>query len=270
MGVSVSDVKINNCEIKYNNETGSNSSFGILNSSNITVSNSLFERTSHLTTLNLKPKTSCYFYNNTFKDCFIPINCSLLTNEKIIFENNNFNNEIDIAYNGVIDLIALTNPTSSKNTLIVKNNTFTCLPSTNISTWIVNRLTSTIEKLIIENNIFKYGTKAISSSYSCIIKDNNIIATSNFAVQLAGNTTNVFVIDNNIFEEISYANNNGGIIYNITNNNIVLQNNLLFKNCLIPSDQQEKTYTPNRFLMTATPTGASLDENNNILDNEIS
>ena len=266
-GSSVSKVKVNNCNILNNNENGSNSSFGILNSSDIQISNSIFSRNNQLVTLNIKPATSVSFYNNKITNGFVPINCSLLTNQQIIFENNEFYNDIDIAYNAVIDLISLTNPTSSKNILLVKNNVFKTTPSTNISAWISDRATSTVEKLIVEDNIFKYGKKVITTGYGCIIKNNNIIASANFAIQLAGDSTNVFIIDGNIFEEISYDTNNGGIIYNITNNNIVLQNNLLFKNCLIPSDQQEKTYSPNRFLITANPTGSSLDENNNILDN---
>ena len=199
---------------------------------------------------------------------YLSMNNTNLSNSTIVFENNYFYRNIDLPYNSTIQTLNSTN-TTGNNILIIKNNNFINTPSVSSSCVRVD-IGSSFKKVFIENNLFKHSTRAIYVATNSIIKNNNIVATSNFSIVLLTNDEEpnyITTLEDNIFEEISYNNNNAGIIYNINNKNIIMKNNINYKNCLSSLDQQTRTYSPSRWLQNLNPTGVTLDENNNIIDN---
>ena len=271
-GTNVSLITINNCKLINNKQTGSNSSLAILDSKDIKVLNCIGERevveTSHSFSVPVYAQGNVTFRENSFKNMFLSMNNTNLSNSKIVFENNYFYRNKDLPYNSTIESVQSTN-TTGNNTLIIKNNEFIIEPSVN-STILTFGVGSSFKKIFIENNLFKHSTRAISVATNSIIKNNNIVATSNFSIILMKNDEEpnyITTLEDNIFEETSYNSNNAGIINNTNNKNIIMKNNINYKNCLSSLDQQTRTYSPSRWLQNLEPTGVTLDENNNIIDN---
>lgn len=271
-GINVSLITVNNCKLINNKENGSNSSLAILNSKDIKVLNCIGEREEEVTSPSFSvpvyAQGNVTFRGNSFKNMFLSMKNTNLSNSTIVFENNYFYRNKDLPYNSTIETIKLTN-TTGNNTLIIKNNEFINGPSVN-SSILTFREGSSFKKIFIENNLFKYSTRAIGVATNSIIKNNNIVATSNFSIFLMKNDEEpnyITTLEGNIFEEISYNNNNSGIINNTNNKNIIMRNNINYKNCLSSLDQQTRTYSPSRWLQNLNPTGVTLDENNNIIDN---
>ena len=271
-GTNVSLITVNNCKLINNKQNGSNSSLAILDSKNIKVLNCIGEReeeqTSPSFSVPVYAQGNVTFRGNSFKNMFLSMKNNNLSNSRIVFENNYFYRNKDLPYNSTIETVKLTN-TTGNNTLIIKNNEFINEPSVNSSILTFN-VGSSFNKIFIENNLFKYSTRAIGVATNSIIKNNNIVATSNFSIFLIKNDEEpnyITTLEDNIFEETSYNNNNGGIINNANNKNIIMRNNINYKNCLSSLDQQTRTYSPSRWLQNLNPTGVTLDENNNIIDN---
>ena len=271
-GTNVSLITVNNCKLINNKQNGSNSSLAILDSKNIKVLNCIGEReeeqTSPSFSVPVYAQGNVTFRGNSFKNMFLSMKNNNLSNSRIVFENNYFYRYKDLHYNSTIETVKLTN-TTGNNTLIIKNNEFINEPSVNSSILTFN-VGSSFNKIFIENNLFKYSTRAIGVATNSIIKNNNIVATSNFSIFLIKNDEEpnyITTLEDNIFEETSYNNNNGGIINNASNKNIIMRNYINNKNCLSSLDQQTRTYSPSRWLQNLNPTGVTLDENNNIIDN---
>lgn len=271
-GTNVSLITVNNCKLINNKQNGSNSSLAILDSKDIKVLNCIGERevveTSHSFSVPVYAQGNVTFRGNSFKNMFLSMKNNNLSNSTIVFENNYFYRNKDLPYNSTIETVQSTN-TTGNNTLIIKNNEFINEPSVN-STILTFRVGSSFKKIFIENNLFKYSTRAIAVATNSIIKNNNIVATSNFSIFLMKNDEEpnyITTLEDNIFEETSYNNNNAGIINNTNNKNIIMKNNINYKNCLSSLDQQTRTYSPSRWLQNLNPTGVTLDENNNIIDN---
>ena len=271
-GTNVSLITVNNCKLINNKQNGSNSSLAILDSKNIKVLNCIGEREEEVTSPSFSvpvyAQGNVTFRGNSFKNMFLSMNNKNLSNSTIVFENNYFYRNKDLPYNSTIESVQSTN-TTGNNTLIIKNNEFINEPSVN-STILTFRVGSSFKKIFIENNLFKYSTRAIAVATNSIIKNNNIVATSNFSIFLMKNDEEpnyITTLEDNIFEETSYNNNNAGIINNTNNKNIIMRNNINYKNCLSSLDQQTRTYSPSRWLQNLNPTGVTLDENNNIIDN---
>lgn len=271
-GGIIKNVKVINSKILNNSQTTSQSGVAILECNEILFENNIIsnEDIDKAVKMQIRAKSKVKFINNDITNAQISLYSQYMSNDYIIFENNHFKNNRDMQYNAVIETVDVTT-TNTNNTLIVRNNTFTGTPSLNITGWVYSKLSSKFNKLIAENNIFKYGKRGISTNSSNIIKNNNFVALWEFPILLnTGNVNQVSTLDSNIFEECSYNANNAGIIYNSNNNNIILQNNIIYKNCLSTDDQQTRTYSPYRFLQNLDPTGVTVDENNNVLDNTIS
>lgn len=271
-GTNVSLITVNNCKLINNKQNGSNSSLAILNSKDIKVLNCIGERevveTSHSFSVPVYAQGNVTFRGNSFKNMFLSLNNTNLSNSTIVFENNYFYRNKDLPYNSTIESVESTN-TMGNNTLIIKNNEFINEPSVN-STILTFGVGSSFNKIFIENNLFKHSNRAIGVATNSIIKNNNIVATSNFSIYLIKNDEEpnyITTLENNIFEETSYSNNNAGIINNANNKNIIMKNNINYKNCLSSLDQQTRTYSPSRWLQNLNPTGVTLDENNSIIDN---
>lgn len=271
-GTNVSLITVNNCKLINNKQNGSNSSLAILDSKNIKVLNCIGEREEEVTSPSFSvpvyAQGNVTFRGNSFKNMFLSMKNNNLSNSTIVFENNYFYRNKDLPYNSTIESVQSTN-TTGNNTLIIKNNEFINEPSVN-STILTFRVGSSFKKILIENNLFKYSNRAIAVATNSIIKNNNIVATSNFSIFLIKNDDEpnyITTLEDNIFEETSYNNNNAGIINNTNNKNIIMRNNINYKNCLSSLDQQTRTYSPSRFLQNLNPTGVTLDENNNIIDN---
>lgn len=271
-GTKVSLITVNNCKLINNKQKGSNSSLAILYSKDIKVLNCIGEReeeeTSSSFSVPVYAQGNVTFRGNSFKNMFLSMNNTNLSNSTIVFENNYFYRNKDLPYNSTIESVQSTN-TTGNNTLIIKNNEFINEPSVN-STILTFRVGSSFKKIFIENNLFKYSNRAIAVATNSIIKNNNIVATSNFSIFLMKNDEEpnyITTLEDNIFEETSYNNNNAGIINNTNNKNIIMRNNINYKNCLSSLDQQTRTYSPSRWLQNLNPTGVTLDENNNIIDN---
>ena len=271
-GTNVSLITVNNCKLINNKQNGSNSSLAILDSKDIKVLNCIGERevveTSHSFSVPVYAQGNVTFRGNSFKNMFLSMKNNNLSNSTIVFENNYFYRNKDLPYNSTIETVQSTN-TTGNNTLIIKNNEFINEPSVN-STILTFRVGSSFKKIFIENNLFKYSTRAIAVATNSIIKNNNIVATSNFSIFLMKNDEEpnyITTLEDNIFEETSYNSNNAGIINNTNNKNIIMRNNINYKNCLSSLDQQTRTYSPSRWLQNLNPTGVTLDENNNIIDN---
>lgn len=271
-GTNVSLITVNNCKLINNKQNGSNSSLAILDSKNIKILNCIGEREEEVTSPSFSvpvyAQGNVTFRGNSFKNMFLSMKNTNLSNSKIVFENNYFYRNKDLPYNSTIETVKLTN-TTGNNTLIIKNNEFINEPSVNSSILTFN-VGSSFNKIFIENNLFKYSTRAIGVATNSIIKNNNIVATSNFSIFLIKNDEEpnyITTLEDNIFEETSYNNNNSGIINNANNKNIIMRNNINYKNCLSSLDQQTRSYSPSRWLQNLNPTGVTLDENNNIIDN---
>ena len=271
-GTNVSLITVNNCKLINNKQKGSNSSLAILDSKDIKVLNCIGEReeeeTSPSFSVPVYAQGNVTFRGNSFKNMFLSMNNTNLSNSTIVFENNYFYRNKDLLYNSTIESVQSTN-TTGNNTLIIKNNEFINEPSVN-STILTFRVASSFKKIFIENNLFKYSNRAIAVATNSIIKNNNIVATSNFSIFLMKNDEEpnyITTLEDNIFEETSYNSNNAGIINNTNNKNIIMRNNINYKNCLSSLDQQTRSYSPSRWLQNLNPTGVTLDENNNIIDN---
>ena len=270
-GTNVSLITVNNCKLINNKQNASNSSLAILNAKDIKVLNCIGEReeeTNSNFSVPVYAKGNVTFKGNSFKNMYLSMNNTNLLNSTIVFENNYFYRNIDLPYNSTIQTLNSTN-TTGNNILIIKNNNFINTPSVSSSCVRVD-IGSSFKKVFIENNLFKHSSRAIIVATNSIIKNNNIVATSNISIVLMTNDEEpnyITTLEGNIFEEISYNNNNAGIIYNTNNKNIIMKNNINYKNCLSSLDQQTRTYTPSRWLQNLNPTGVTLDENNNIIDN---
>ena len=269
-GTNVSLITVNNCKLINNKQNGSNSSLAILNAKDIKVLNCIGEReeTESYFTVPVNAKGNVTFIGNSFKNMYLSMTNTNLSNSTIVFENNYFYRNKDLPYNSTIQTLNSTN-TTGNNILIIKNNKFINIPSVS-SSFVKIDAGSSFKKVFIENNLFKYSTRGIALATNSIIKNNNIVATSNFSIVLMKNDEEpnyITTLEDNIFEETSYNNNNAGIIYNDNNKNIIMKNNINYKNCLSSLDQQTRTYSPSRWLQNLNPTGVTLDENNNIIDN---
>ena len=270
-GTNVSLITVNNCKLINNKQNGSNSSLAILNAKDIKVLNCIGEReeeTNSNFSVPVNAKGNVSFRGNSFKNMYLSMTNTNLSNSAIVFENNYFYRNIDLPYNSTIQSLNSTN-TTGNNILIIKNNKFINIPSVS-SSFVKIDTGSSFKKVFIENNLFKYSTRGIALATNSIIKNNNIVATSNFSIVLRKNDEEpnyITTLEDNIFEETSYNNNNAGIIYNENNKNIIMKNNINYKNCLSSLDQQTRTYSPSRWLQNLEPTGVTLDENNNIIDN---
>ena len=270
-GTNVNLITVNNCKLINNKQNGSNSSLAILDAKDIKVLNCIGEReeeTNSNFSVPVYAKGNVTFKGNSFKNMYLSMKNTNLSNSTIIFENNYFYRNIDLPYNSTIQSLNSTN-TTGNNILIIKNNKFINTPSISSSCLKIDT-DSSFKKVFIENNLFKHSSRAIIVATNSIIKNNNIVATSNFCIVLMNNDEEpnyITTLEDNIFEETSYNNNNTGIIYNQNNKNIIMKNNINYKNCLSSLDQQTRTYSPSRWLQNLNPTGVTLDENNNIIDN---
>ena len=267
-GATIDKVNVINCKIINNLQQGSNASLSIRGATNVTLENNYLKANNTYFSNQSNTGENCKIINNTFIDSINAFSPVSLNNGQLFIENNKFYNTLPMPYNSVIEGIAATTE-NKNNTFIIKNNYFES--NTENITSIIIRAGSKFEKAIIENNTFKYGARHIITGDSCIISNNNFIASSNYSIGLlTGNTNQVSILQNNTFEECSYATNNAGIISNLNNRNIIAQNNMYFKNCISAEDQITKTYTPTGFFTnTTTPSGVYLNENNSVFDNTI-
>lgn len=269
-GTNVSLITVNNCKLINNKQNGSNSSLAILNAKDIKVLNCIGEREENNDfTVPVNAKGNVTFRENSFKNMYLSMNNTNLSNSSIVFENNYFYRNKDLPYNSIIQSLNSTN-TTGNNILIIKNNNFINTPSVSSTSCLKIDPGSSFKKVFIENNLFKHSTRAIIIATNSIIKNNNIVATSNSCIVLKNNDEEpnyITTLEDNIFEETSYNNNNAGIINNTNNKNIIMKNNINYKNCLSSLDQQTQTYSPSRWLQNLNPTGVTLDVNNNIIDN---
>ena len=271
-GGIIKTVKIMNSRFLDNHQTTSQSSLAFIESGDVLFENNTVRNDVDdiSVKIQVRPKTGIRFVNNYFKNGMLLLYSEYLDKDYITFEGNTFENVRNSQYNGIIETVDVST-TNTNNTLIVRNNNFLGTPTLNIAGWIISKYSSKFNKLICTNNHFKYGKRGISTSSSNIISNNNFVALYEFPILInTGYTYQVSHIDSNVFEECCYNAQNAGVIQNSNNNNLILQDNTIYKNCLSVDDQQTRTYTPSRFLQNLSPTGITLDDNNNIFDNAIS
>lgn len=270
-GVNVQLVKINNCRIIDNNQTDTSSSLAIINASDIEVIKCNGSINGDNFSVPVKARGNVIFKENKFKNLYMSFDCPNMNNSIIRIEDNYFNRDIDLPWNFCLQTIGSNSGVNNNNTIIVKNNTFITNSNINVS-YISFSIKSGFKKVYIENNLFKYGNRAIGVATNNFIKNNIIIATSNNPLWLISSAENdqpnyISNIIGNIIQEPSYSNNNAGIILNSNNQNIILKNNINYKNCLSSLDQQTRTYSPVRWFQNLNPTGVTLDDGNDIIDN---
>lgn len=272
-GANINYIKVLNSLITDNSGNSSNSAIGIIQAKNILFENNEINtdtlNTNEVIAITLNE--SVKFINNKIKNMLSLIRTGDIDNSTIEYINNTIIRTTASQWNDIIETIA-TDSTSVNNIMIVKNNKFIATDNTlNIRRWIFVSNSATFKKLICDNNSFKYGRTAITCITNCIISNNDFIAQYDFPLNFpTGDDDRVAIIKDNIIEEPCYNSNVAGVIGNGNNNNINISNNTVYKNCLSSYDQVTRNYSPSRMLQTENPTGASLNVNNNILDNTIS
>ena len=270
----IQGVEVKNSSITRNTGTfaGSNTSFLLVENlmiDNITIENN------YVGSFALRPFNNFVIKNSNFINVNILLYAGFMNYSIAKFINNYFYNENALPYNALIESVDSPSGQSfgdGHNTLEVINNNFINKFDVNVQQSIKCTASARFNKLIAKNNLIKYGVFGIRVQCGCIIDSNNFIAQKSPAIYIGqGTSYDVSDIRNNVFEETSFGNQFAGAIYNTNyGNNLILQDNTLYQNCLNIGDQVEKTYSCSRFSQNTSLTGITLDDNNNIFDNSIS
>lgn len=228
-----------------------------------------------VTSFALRPFNNFEIINSKLYDTNILLYGGFMNNSIGRFINNYFYNEKTLSYNSLIETVDSPSGQSygdGKNTLEVINNNLINKVGVNVQQSVKCTVSARFNKLIAKDNVIKYGGYGMRIQCSCILEGNDFIAQYNPAIYIGqGTAYDVSDIRDNIFEETAYQNQYAGVIYNTNyHNNLILQDNTLYKNCLNIGDQVEKTYSCSRFAQNETITGITLNDNNNIFDNAIS
>lgn len=269
-GDNIQNIVVDNCLFSGNKATNSGSILYVNDALDVKVVNCTFinNLTNYHTNV-FSPANSFIFENNRLYDIQCHIAGNKSTNATYYFINNNFYQSIASAYNSLIELVG--SASTNKNELIVEGNSFenTGDITANIQSYVAGVANKGFVKMTIQNNIFKYGRRSITTDIPSIIENNTFIASTNFPIAINDHITDyptqVCYITNNTFECTGYQTYDKKILSTNANVPTVLKDNTLFTKPLNGVDgvAYPAGYIPDKWYATAPVT--VVNANNDIV-----
>lgn len=265
-GANIDGVVVKNCTFSENkNQSGS--TLYVNRAKNVIISDCILSRTNGIASIVFRPSNDVVFENNKCLNGNVKITTTYGTGLQFFIRKNIFNNNVDLAYNRVIE--SDTDNANINAKVYIEDNYFFVTNDATVNGFAFVARTHGISSAYINSNKMVGSNVPITTRTNAIIHNNTIIKSANSAISMYAATDSVFDVQNNVFQQISYNTNNAGAINNPSACGMVLRNNTYYKHCLDPSiDIASPAYTSTRFLQNETITATvNVVEYNNVINN---